>query len=304
MKVAITGATGFVGQRLIRELDTRGIGYVVFSRSPSRARQAFPGATDIIGWNPPEDAPKPQDLSGLDAVVHLAGATVAQRWTTRVRNQIRSSRILSTRCLVEALSRADRPPAVLVSTSAIGYYGPRDDTKLTEDAAPGSDFLSTVCQEWEAEAQKAGQAGLRVVTARLGIVLGPRGGALGKMLTPFKLGVGGPIGSGSQWMSWIHIDDVVGLICEMLTNPDLAGAINLTAPEPVTNREFSRTLGRVLHRPAVMPTPVFALRLAFGGFADILASGQRVVPDRARKSGYGFLFPSLEAALLDVLGKQ
>ncbi len=304
MKVAITGATGFVGQRLARRFDTRGVDYIVISRSPARARQALPGASDVIGWNPPEAHPSPDALSGLDGVVHLAGATVARRWTTQSKNDIRASRVLSTRSLVEALSLAKSPPAVLVSTSAIGYYGPCDDTKLDEDAAPGSDFLSTVCQEWEAEALKARQSGVRVVTARLGVVLGHGGGALLNMLTPFKMGVGGPIGSGTQWMSWIHIDDVVGLIGEALSNPDFSGPVNLTAPEPVTNREFSRILGCVLHRPAILPTPVFALKLAFGEFADILATGQRVIPEKALRSGYGFRFPKLGEALGDVLGKR
>ena len=304
MKVAVTGATGFVGRRLVQEFDKRGIEYVVISRSPSRARGGLSRASDVIGWNPPESAPAPERLSGLDGVVHLAGATVAQRWTTEAKSQIRASRILSTRCLVETLARSDKPPSVLVSTSAIGYYGPRDDTKLNESAPSGSDFLSSVCQDWETEASRARANGVRVVTPRLGVVLGSGGGALGNMLTPFRMGVGGPIGRGDQWMSWIHIDDTVGLICEMLSNSAFNGPVNVTAPEPVTNREFARTLGRVLHRPALLPTPVFALKLAFGGFADILATGQRVIPDRALAAGYNFRFPTLGRALADAVKKQ
>ena len=301
MKVAITGATGFIGKRLIEEFGRQGIEFIVITRNPSRAQQVFPQAAGFVEWNPPEGSLSPSDLAGLDGVVNLAGASVAQRWTARAKDAIRNSRMDSTRLVVDAITGLDTPPPVLVSTSAIGFYGPRDSTRLSEDSPTGSDYLAEVCRQWEAESQKAAASGIRVVNPRIGIVLGRGGGAMANMLTPFKLGVGGPIGDGSQWMSWVHIDDVAGLLAYSLTNDSLSGPVNVTAPEPATNRNFAKTLGRVLHRPAILPTPVFALRLGFGEFADILATGQRVLPEKALAAGYRFRFPELQEALSEVV---
>jgi len=293
MKIAVTGATGFIGRVLTSELEHRGIEYTIVTRRPAEAAQLCPRAGAVIDW----EALDPQSFDGLDGVIHMAGAPVAQRWTTTARREIRQSRETPTRQLVRSLGQTDRPPPVLVSFSAIGYYGPTGDEKLTESSPPGSDFLAEVCVAWEREALAARAFGIRVVTPRVGIAIGPGGGALGQMILPFKLGVGGPIGSGREWMSWIHVRDVVGIVLDALTNERLEGAINATAPEPVPNREFAKALGRVLHRPAVLPTPVFGLKLMFGGFADILATGQRVVPARALEAGYRFSHPDLEPAL-------
>ena len=301
MKIAITGATGFIGQQLIKELQAADAAYSVITRNAAAARKSCPGADDVFEWNPPEVGLDPTVLDDLDGVVHLAGATVARRWTASTKREIRDSRISSTKTLVEVLEQTPNPPKVLISASAIGFYGPRDATELTENAAPGTDFLATVCRDWEEASSRASERGVRVVNPRLGIVLGPGGGALAKMLTPFRMGVGGPIGNGKQWMSWIHLNDVTGLILHALTTSELVGPVNATAPEPVTNRTFSKALGRVLHRPAILPTPVLALKLMFGGFADVLATGQRVVPEKALAAGYRFRFPNLSEALADVV---
>lgn len=293
MRIAVTGATGFIGGALAAELERRGIEYTVITRRPGEAGKIRPGARSVVDW----ETLSPQSLDGLDGVIHMAGAPVAQRWTPKARREIRESRETSTRELVGVLGQLDRPPRVLVSFSAIGYYGPRGDEKLTESAPPGSDFLAEVCVSWEREALAAGAFGIRVVNPRVGIVVGPGGGALAQMLLPFRLGLGGPIGTGQQWMSWVHVGDVVGIALDALTNEAMKGPVNATAPDPVRNREFSKALGRVLHRPAVLPTPVFGLKLMFGEFAEILATGQRVVPAAALESGYRFSHPHLEPAL-------
>lgn len=303
MRIGITGATGFIGGHLTARLDAEGIAYTVLTRSPETARRKRPNSADVVRWDPPQIAPPPEKLEGLDAVVHLAGVNLAQRWTPAARKAIFDSRILSTRTLASALASLESPPGVLVSQSAIGFYGPRDDTPLEENAPGGEDFLADLCRQWEAEAAPAARGGVRVVHPRAGIVLGRDGGALPLMLTPFRLGLGGPIGHGRQWMSWVHIDDVVGLILHAIRQRSVSGPMNSTAPSPVRNREFSRALGRALHRPAVLPTPVFALKLLYGEFANVLATGQRVVPKKASSSGYAFRFPELGGALADVLKK-
>lgn len=302
MAVAITGATGFVGTALQRALSETGIDYLVVTRDARRAKQRCREAAGVIEWDPPNSGPTPEALDGLDGVFHLAGSTIAKRWTAKAKQTIRDSRVGSTRVLVESLRQCSRPPKVLISASAIGFYGPRDDTGLDETAPAGSDFLAQLCRDWEAEAARAGELGTRVVNLRTGIVLGPGGGALSQMLAPFRLGVGGPIGNGRQWMSWIHLDDVVGLMVRAFRDNGLSGPLNATAPNPVTNREFSKTLGRVLRRPAVLPTPVFALKILFGEFADILATGQRVLPEKAVNADYEFRYPSLAKALADAVG--
>lgn len=276
MNVALTGATGFIGRRLTEYL--RAAGHTV-------------GAVSI------RTAPPPEHLHGCDAVINLAGEPVAQRWTKAARERIRSSRIEGTRALVDALRPA--PPAVLVSASAVGYYGLRGDEILTEDAPPGSDFLANLAVEWEREAQNAELLGVRVVRLRIAMVLGRNGGALQRMLTPFRLGAGGRIGSGEQWMSWIHLDDLVSLAGFALENPAVRGAVNAAAPTPVTNAEFTRELAHVLHRPALLPVPRLALKLLYGEMAGIIYASQRVIPQAALRAGFQFQFSSVREALAE-----
>lgn len=301
MKIAIAGATGFIGKHLVTKLETLGHEYTIITRYRDRAANVFPLAADIIEWSPPGKGLEPSQLSGNDALINLTGTTVAQRWTAKVKQDIRDSRVNTTRLLANALINCDKPPAVFVNASAIGFYGSNASSDLDESSPPGSDLLSEICQAWETESQRAAFAGIRTINARIGIVLGVEGGALKSMLPPFKFGLGGPIGSGKQWMSWIHVEDVIGLIIESLANVQLSGPLNLTAPEPVTNRDFSKTLAQVLGRPAILPTPVFALKLLFGEFAQILGSGQRVLPAEALSKGYQFRFPKLRAALKDLV---
>jgi hypothetical protein len=238
-------------------------------------------------------------LAGVDAVVHLAGEPVSQRWTKEVREKIRSSRVDGTRRLVDALR--GNPPRVLVSASAVGYYGSRGDELLIEESAPADDFLAGIAVEWEREALRAEDFGVRVVCLRNGLVLG-NGGGLKKMMLPFKLGVGGKIGNGKQWTAWIHIADVVGLIEFAILSPQLRGPVNATAPDPVTNAEFTRQLAAALHRPAILPIPTFALHLLYGEMAQIIYASQRVIPQAALQAGYHFGFPAVAGALLDIVG--
>jgi uncharacterized protein (TIGR01777 family) len=272
MNIAVTGASGFIGKRLMASLG--------------KEARAISLRGNLDG------------LAEADAVVHLAGEPVSQRWTKEVREQIRSSRVEGTRRLVEAM-RAN-PPRVLVSASAVGYYGSRGDERLTESSPPAAGFLPEVCVEWEREALKAEEFGVRVVCLRNGLVLG-EGGGLDKMMLPFKLGVGGKIGDGKQWMAWIHIDDTAGLIEFAISSTKLRGPVNATAPNPVTNAEFTRDLAAALHRPAILPVPKFALHLLFGEMAQIVYASQRVIPEAALEAGYQFRFPKLDGALLDIL---
>ncbi|NOZ69543.1 MAG: TIGR01777 family protein, partial [Deferribacteres bacterium] len=252
-------------------------------------------------WNPPELIP-PDTVSGFDAVVNLAGEPVAPgRWTSERKKRILSSRINTTRALVQSMQQAQKRPRVLVSASAVGYYGPHNDEYVTEETPPGSDFLADVCVKWEAEAFRAEALNIRVVTVRLGAVLGADGGALPRMVLPFKLFLGGPIGSGRQWFSWIHIDDVAGIIRFALENNAVSGPVNATAPTPVTNRDFSSALGRALHRPSCLPVPAFMVRLIFGEMGEMLLTGQRVLPDKALKAGYRFKYADLDDALKAIL---
>lgn len=263
MKVGVTGASGLIGTRLCAALPDA----IALPRRPTAA-----------------------DLDGLDAVVHLAGEPVAQRWTPAAKKEIERSRVEGTRALVSTMS----PAQVLVCASAVGYYGPRGDERVTEDDPPGDDFLASVCVGWEREAQAAPG---RSVQIRTGVVLDAAGGALKKMLLPFRMGVGGPVAGGQQWMPWVHIDDLVGIYMRALDDASWSGPFNASAPEPVTNREFSRELGRALHRPAVLPVPSFALRVLYGEMAEIITTGQRAVPEHTLAGGYQFTQPDLAAAL-------
>jgi uncharacterized protein (TIGR01777 family) len=301
-RVVITGATGLIGGALARALRERGDIPVMLSRDPERARQTL-GEGEHHPWPDPKGAPPPAAaLAGSQALVHLLGEPVAQRWSPRVKDEIRDSRILSTRMLVQglrALQSAERP-AVLVSQSATGFYGPRGDEPLDEATPAGSDFLAGVVVAWEAEARAAEDL-LRVSRTRTGVVLSPSGGALGTMLPFFRLGLGGPVAGGRQYVPWIHLADVVGGLLRCVDDGSLAGAVNLTAPHPVPNAELTRALARTLHRPAVFPVPALALRLLYGEMAQIVTTGQRVVPIALQGSGYTFAFPELEPALRDLL---
>jgi hypothetical protein len=303
MKVAVTGATGFVGTRLVAHLLATGHEVVVLTRRREDAERALPVRCRLVVWDPEHGTLDPAALSGVDAVVNLAGAGVADaRWTAERKAVIRRSRVEGTRLLVAALADvpAGRRPRVLVSASAIGFYGDRGDEILTEASSRGAGFLADVCEEWEREARGAESHGLRVVTIRIGVVLGPGGGALARMLPPFRLGLGGRIGSGQQWMSWIHRDDLVALFAFALERADVHGALNGVAPAPVTNLEFTTTLGRTLVRPAVLPVPSVALKLALGEMATVLLEGQRVIPAAADAHGFRFRFRELPEALVEI----
>ncbi len=299
MKALVTGATGFVGPRLLRMLDRP----VVLTRNPERARAAIGHLVGgLVAWDPAKGPPPASALEGIDTVFHLAGESVAEgRWTVAQKQRIRDSRVLGTRHLVQAIRQAQARPAVLVSASAVGYYGNRGDDELTESAPAGHDFLADVCAAWEEEACAARSLGVRVVTARTGIVLGAGGGALGKMLLPFKLGAGGPLGSGKQWMPWVHVTDLARLYHHAATTSAIDGPMNAVAPNPVRNSEFTRALGRQLHRPAFLPAPYFGLRLAFGEFAKVLFDSQRVIPKVALETGFEFQYPEIALALREIL---
>jgi uncharacterized protein (TIGR01777 family) len=282
----------------------RGDQVIALTRDPERAREKLGADVEPHAWPDPKHAPAPAEaLAKADAVLHLLGEPIAQRWSDEAKQEIRDSRVLSTRSLVATLAQLseDRRPRALVSQSATGYYGPRGDEPVPESDPAGDDFLARVTVQWEREAGEAASAGVRVATTRTGVVLSPAGGALEKMLPPFKLGVGGPVAGGRQYVPWIHLDDVVGAMLRCLDNEDATGPVNLTAPNPVTNGELSKTLGRVLHRPAVLPVPALALRALYGEMATIVLTGQRAVPTRLGELGYEFRHPQLEAALRDVL---
>jgi uncharacterized protein len=291
--VAVTGASGLVGSALVSSLTVGGHRVMALVRRAPR-----PGES-ALRWDPSSGAITPAGAAGADAIVHLAGDSImGLRWTGEKKRRIRESRTTATRLLVQTLTRLPKPPAVLVCASGIGYYGSRGDEVLSEESRPGTGFLAELAREWEAAAAAAIAQGIRVVHLRLGIVLSAKGGALAKMLTPFRLGLGGPIGDGAQWMSWIALDDVIGAIRHALTTDSLRGPVNAVAPAPVTNAEFTRILGRVLGRPTLLPLPAFAARLALGEMADeLLLASQRVVPSRLQASGYTFRHPALEETL-------
>ena len=293
MRITVTGAGGLIGAKLVERLRARGDDVTTLSRNPSS-----PGA---VAWQPADEPAPAAAQAGRDAVVHLAGEPVAQRWSDAAKRRIRSSRELGTRNLVAGIEAADPRPRALVSSSAVGYYGPHGDERLDENTPAGSDFLAEVCVTWEREARRAEELGLRVVTVRTGVVLAPGGGALAKMLPFFKLCVGGPVAGGSQYMPWIHVDDVVGIYLAALDGEDWNGPVNASAPEPVTNKAFSKALGRALRRPAFAPVPGLAVRALYGEMAEIVTTGQRVVPRRAQELGYAFGYTDLDAALRSAL---
>ena len=298
MKILISGSNGLVGSALMNSL--KGDGHDVFAL----VRRA-PHADAEVEWYPERGSLALARLEGMDAVVHLAGESIAEgRWTDERKRSIRESRVKGTTVLSEALANLKHPPQTLLCASAIGYYGDRGDEILTEESVPGNDFLANVCIEWERATRTAAEKGIRVVNLRFGIILSAEGGALAKMLPPFRMGAGGRIGSGKQWMSWIALDDVVGVIKFALASDALRGPVNVVAPNPVTNAEFTKTLGKVLSRPTLFPIPAFGLRLAFGEMADaLLLSSQRVEPVKLKQTGYHFRYSELETALRRVLSK-
>lgn len=300
MRVVISGASGLVGRALLGRLRERQHDVARLARGPG------PRAADEIAWDPVAGTIDAARLEGCEAVVHLAGENIAAgRWNCRRKGLIRDSRVRGTRLLAEALSRLQARPRALVCASAIGYYGDRGDELLDESAAPGVGFLADVCREWESAAESAAERGVRVVRLRFGVILSGQGGALAKMLLPFRLGLGGKVGSGRQYLSWIALDDAVGAICHALEAGELRGAVNAVSPDPVTNYEFTKTLGRVLRRPTIFPIPALVARLALGEMADeLLLASARVQPRKLLESGYRFAYPTLESALRHVLGKR
>jgi uncharacterized protein len=302
-RVVVTGATGTIGRAVCRDLEARGDLVVALSRDRKQAEEALGERAEVHTWADPNgSAPPVEALTGADAVIHLLGEPVAQRWSQEAKARIRDSRVYATRTLIAALEEFPerRRPAVLVSQSATGYYGPSGDRELDESAPAGGDFLAGVVREWEAEAAAANDLA-RVVMTRTGVVLSSSGGALEKMLPFFRMGIGGPVAGGRQYVPWIHLDDVVRGLLFCIEHPELAGPVNLTAPAPVTNSELSHVLGRILHRPAVLPVPALALRALYGEMAQIVTTGQRVIPRRLSAAKFEFRYPNLEPALSDVL---
>lgn len=299
-RFTVTGATGLIGRRLVERLTERGDEVTVLSRSPEKAAEDL--GVQAVGWDASSEAAPAAALEGRDGVVHLAGAPIAQRWTESSKNEILKSREDGTRNLVAGLQAAgDARPGVLVSASGVGYYGDAGDAVLDETSPPGDDFPASVCVVWEREADAAAALGVRVVKLRTGIVLDGDGGALEKMLLPFKAGVGGPVAGGRQYMAWISLDDIVGMYLAALDDPAWDGVYNGTGPEPVTNKIFSKALGKALHRPAFAPVPAFALKVLYGEMSELVLGGQRAVPKRAAEQGFKYEHPTLEAALAAAL---
>lgn len=306
MRVFVAGGTGLIGTRLIRRLRERQDEVVALTRRPAAARERLPAGCTILEGDPMEAGSWMEAVAGCAAVVNLTGESIfGRRWNEAFKRLMLDSRVKSTDHIVQALARQPRDERgeakVLVNASAIGFYGPHGDEEVTEETPPGDETLARLTVEWEKAARAAEGAGVRVALMRIGVVLDRAGGALAQMLTPFKIGVGGPIGSGNQWMSWIHHEDLVGIFLLALGDRAATGPINGTAPNPVTNREFSAALGGALHRPSFMRVPAFALKLRFGEVADLLTTGQRVLPKRALALGYRFQFPEVDSALRDVL---
>ncbi len=293
MKILITGASGLVGKELQKSFAEKGYEMLLASRSE-------PKDDNHIQWTIDEGFAEPEKLEGVDVVVHLAGENVSGgiRWTDEKKKAIRDSRVLGTRNVVDAISKLKKKPHTFIASSAIGFYGERGDEEVTESSAAGDNFLAGVCKEWEAESRRAEDAGIRTVLLRTGIVLSKDGGALGTMLTPFKLGVGGVVGSGKQWMSWISMDDEIAIIKYAIENENIRGAVNAVAPNPVTNEEFTKTLGEVLYRPTFIPLPEFAVSMIFGEMGDaLLLASTKVMPKRLEDAGFEFKFPNLKEAV-------
>jgi len=301
MKVLVTGASGLIGAALCDALLARGDRVVGLSRDPQRSQRSKPGV-EWHPWEPTLERPPATAFAGVDAVVNLVGEKINQRWTDEAKRKIMESRRAGTHNLIGTIAGLEQKPGVLVNQSAVGYYGDRGEEVVTESTGPGDSFDAEVVQAWEGAAHEAEATGLRLVILRTGQVLDPNGGLLSELLTPFKLGVGGPLAGGKQYLAWIHRDDEVGLILWALDNEQVSGTLNASAPNPATNHDFSKALGRALGRPAILPVPGFVLDLKFGGeFGAVLRGGQRVVPQRAQELGYEFEHPQLDEALSDLL---
>ncbi|MGD1809727.1 thylakoid membrane protein ThyD [Dapis sp. BLCC M126] len=305
MKVAITGATGFVGSRLVQRLHSEGEQILVLTRNLEKAKRIFPNSAypnlEIVAYEPKQSGAWQKSIDGCDGVVNLAGAGIAdERWNASRKREIMDSRKVTTEKLVEAIAQANSKPSVLVSGSAIGYYGTSETATFDETSNSGNDFLAQVCQAWETAAQPVKDVGVRLIILRIGIVLG-MGGTVSKMLTPFQLFAGGPIGSGRQWFSWVHIDDLVGLILHCLRHPEIQGVFNATAPNPVRMGEFCQDLGAALNRPSWIPVPNFAIELLLGDGAVVVLEGQKVLPKQTQASGFEYQYPNVQPALKNIL---
>ncbi len=304
MKIAITGATGFVGTGLVEKLNTPENSLLILTRNAERCRRIFPAKVypnlEILTYTPTISGAWQNSISGCDAVINLAGEPIAERWTSDYKKAILESRQLGTQKIVEAITKASNRPSVLISASAIGYYGSSETAIFDETSNPGNDFLAQVCQSWENEAQKVTTTGTRLVIFRIGIVLG-KGGALAKMIPPFKLFAGGPIGTGRQWFSWIHHSDLINLIISALERPEIAGIFNATSPNPVRMSALCDSLGKAIGRPSWLPVPSFALELLLGEGAQVVLEGQQVLPKAISAMGFTYQYPELNAALKDIV---
>ena len=304
MKIAITGATGLVGSRLVAKLNQEGHQILVLTRNPSKAQKVFPASAysqlEIVQYTPQESGEWQKSISGCDGVVNLAGEPIAERWSPQQKQAIMSSRQIGTRKLIEAIATAEQKPQVLVSGSAIGYYGTSETAAFVENSPAGNDFLAQVCQNWEAEAQKVTESEVRLVILRVGIVLA-NGGALGKMIGPFKMFAGGPIGSGKQWFSWIHRDDLVNLIIQAINQIDMSGVYNATSPHPVRMNKLCQTLGEVMNRPSWLPVPDFVLEVLLGDGAIVVLEGQQVLPQKTQSTGFNYQYADLKPALVEII---
>ena len=305
MRILVSGSTGFLGTALVETLEGQGQSIARLVRPGAARKDAAGEHVQAVQWDPVAGRFDAAGAEGAEALIHLAGASIAEgRWTASRKELLRTSRIDATRHLIGALAKLQRPPRVIVAASAIGYYGNRGEESLTEASAPGNDFLAGICREWESEAARGAQFGARVVSLRFGIILGAHGGALPRMALPFKLGAGGRLGNGRQWMSWLTLQETVSIIQFALMSSGLTGPVNAVTPNPVRNQEFTSILAKTLHRPALFPAPAFALRLALGEMADtLLLSSQKVLPSKLADSGYTFLQPNLASALAEVFRK-
>ncbi|MHB1687039.1 MAG: TIGR01777 family oxidoreductase [Ignavibacteriaceae bacterium] len=301
-RIIITGATGLIGTRLCKALIERGDEVTIFSTNISNARRKIPCAKNYVEWNYGMPLKWEKDVEGIDAIIHLAGANIfSKRWSNIYKKNILNSRIISTKNLVEAIKKTNPKPSVFISSSAVGYYGDKENELIDETSLPGNDFLANVCKQWEEEANQVEKLGVRHVSIRTGIVLNPNEGALKQMLLPFKLFVGGPIGSGRQWFPWIHMEDIIRIYLFALDNHIVNGAVNAASPNPVTMKDFAKALGKVLHRPSIFSVPKFAMKIVLGEVADVVTASQRVYPQKLIEYKYKFRFEKLNEALNDLL---
>jgi hypothetical protein len=301
MKIAVFGGTGFVGSRLVEKLHSQNDHVLIFTRNAQKANRQFSGM-EIVSYNPLESGSWQEKIAGCDAVINLAGQPIADsKWTPDYKQKILQSRELGTRKIVEAIKNSSQKPKVLINASAIGFYGTSETAIFDENSPSGNDFLAQVCQKWESEAEEVKSVGVRLVILRIGIVLGKEGGALAKMLTPFQLFAGGPLGTGNQWFSWIHRDDLVNLFLTALKQENMSGKFNATSPNPVRMNELCKTLGQVMNRPSWLPVPGFALQLLLGEGAQIVLEGQQVLPKETQAFGFQYQYPDLKSALTEIL---